>query len=231
MRGIIALAALVFAACAAQTTQPSPGAGIRACGDGAMNPDLGPAECRLHAGDHTLIVRHTEPAADDGTGVVSVDVLDERGGVLQTMTERDIPYYLGVDVQDVDGDGRGDIVVAIDRGVVNTVSAVWVYSSRAGRFERAGEVSGVVIERTREGLIAVPARSTAADWSVAFYRLDTDGLHLLASVDVHGEERDGRIDTTCSLASAPGIGSLGLTAPEVEQKFCAEPVAAHVFGS
>lgn len=229
MRWIVAVAALAVTACAPQTTS-SPGADIRECGDGAMNPDLGPAECRLHAGDNTLIVRHTEDAPDSNAGTVSVEVLGEDGSVLQTVSEGGIPYYLDVNIQDVDGDGDGDIVIALDRGNVNTVSAIWLYDAGGGNFERAGEISGVVIERTSEGLIAVPARSSAADWNVAFYRVDAGALHLQVSVDVHGEEQNGQISTTCSLAEAPAIESLGLTRREVEQKFCAEPVAAGVFG-
>ncbi|UPT61205.1 MAG: hypothetical protein M0D54_12175 [Hyphomonadaceae bacterium JAD_PAG50586_4] len=174
-------------------------------------------------------MRYSPVAEGAPGGAVSVDVLGENGAVLQTMLESDVSEYLAPSVQDVDGDGRGDILIARERGNVNTASGVWVFNGDAGAYRRVGEISGVTIQNTSDGYVAVPARSSAAAWNVAFYQLDANGLHMLASVNIEGEElAGGQIRSTCSLLDAPGIAGLNLSTGDAEAKFCAEP-AAQVF--
>jgi hypothetical protein len=182
MRALILTLAL--AACA----QSAPIEATPTCAELEFTGEYVEQTCTLIANDETLRVRYS-PVAEGATGgAVSVDVLNENGDVLQTMLESDVSEYLPPSVQDVDGDGRGDILIARERGNVNTASG-----------------------------------------NVAFYQLDVEGLHMLASVNVEGEElAGGQIRSTCSLLDAPGIDRVGLTTEQAEAKFCAEP-AAQVF--
>lgn len=223
MRALIA--AMALAACA----QNAPLEAEQACADIEFTGEYVERSCTLAANDETLRVRYSPVAEGAPGGAVSVDVLGENGAVLQTMLESDVSEYLPPSVQDVDGDGRGDILIARERGNVNTASGVWVFNGDAGAYRRVGEISGVEIANTADGYVAVPARSSAAAWNVAFYQLDANGLHMLASVNVEGEElAGGQIRSTCTLLDAPGVDRIGLDAAQAEAKFCSEP-AAQVF--
>lgn len=221
------IAALALAACA----QNAPHEAEQSCAEIEFTGEYVERTCTIVANDETLRVRYS-PVAEGATGgAVSVDVLGDDGAVLQTMLESDVSEYLAPSVQDVDGDGRGDILIARERGNVNTASGVWVFNGDAGAYRRVGEISGVDIVNTADGFVAVPARSGAAAWNVAFYQLDITGLHMLASVNIEGEElAGGQIRSTCALLDAPGVDRIGLTPEAAETKFCAEPVAAGVFG-
>ena len=223
MRALIL--ALGLAACA----QNAPLEATQTCAELEFTGEYIERTCTFIANDETLRARYSPVSEGAMGGAVSVDVLGENGVVLQTMLESDVSEYLPPSVQDVDGDGRGDILIARERGNVNTASGVWVFNGDAGAYRRVGEISGVEIVNTADGYVAVPSRGGAAMWNVAFYQLDAEGLHMLASVNVEGEElAGGQIRSTCALLDAPGIDRVGLTTELAEAKFCAEP-AAQVF--
>jgi hypothetical protein len=160
---------------------------------------------------------------------VTVNVIGERGQVVQTLLEEGVWEYHAVSVQDIDGDGRADILIPRVTGNVNTEWGVWVYDG--ARFERVGDISGVEVQRTAEGYIAVPARSSCCSWNVRYYRLDETGLHPLVTAQIDGEEETpgGRVRSTCSISESPGLADLQLNAQAAHEKFCAEP-ASQVFG-
>lgn len=223
------LVALALGACSPGVA-PDPTVELPACGDLVLTGELTPNECRLEATGGALHVRFADVPAGAVGGTVSVDVLGADNSVVQTIIEPDVLEYLPPIVQDVDGDGRGDILIARESGNVNTAHAIWLFSGENGAYRRVGEVSGVEIARTEDGYVVVPARSSAAAWNVAFYRLDGEGLHMLATVNVEGEEVNAAIRSTCTLADAPGISAIDLSIADAQTKFCAEPVAAGVFG-
>lgn len=226
------LVGLALSACAKSApTQAAPAAAP--CADMPVaTGELTPGECQLEVSGR--VVRFTFAPVAEGAvaGNVSAEVIDEDGAVVQTLLEPDVSEYLPPSAEDVDGDGRADILIRRESGNVNTVSGVWIYSGERGAYQRAGEVSGVEIQRTSEGYIAVPARSGAAAWNVAFYRLDEGGLIPLVTVGVEAQDvsADGRVTRSdCTLTDAPGLADLNLTLEAAQAKFCAEP-AAGVFG-
>lgn len=203
---------------------------LRACDELELSEGLVPGECRLEANGETLRVKFSAPPEGATGGVVSIDVVGSDRSVRQVLLEENVSEYLAPSIQDIDGDGRGDVLIPRESGNVNVAHAVWVFSDE-GLYRRAGEVSGVQIERTDEGLIAVPARTSAASWNIAFHRLDGNGLSLIASVNVEAEaQRGGALSVRCELADAPGLALLDLTTAAAETKFCAEPIVAGVFG-
>jgi hypothetical protein len=162
---------------------------------------------------------------------VTVNVLGDRGQVAQTLVETDVTEYMPPTVEDVDGDGRADILIARVLGNVNFEWGVWIYNGERQRYERVGDISGVETQRTAEGYIAVPARSSAVSWNVRYYRLDEEGLHHLVTAQIDGLEElpDGSVRSTCSVSEAPGLADLNLSERAAQEKFCAEP-ASQVFG-
>lgn len=108
---------------------------------------------------------------------------------------------------------------------MNTEYGVWIYDGT--RYSRVGDVSGVEVERTADGLIAVPARSSASSWNVRYYRLDEGGLHHLVTAQVDGLEQlpNGSVLSACGISEAPGLADLDLSERAAQERFCAEPVS------
>ena len=228
MMRIAATSALMLAACGDQTAQHL-AAGLKPCAERELSGALSPASCQLQSSGQTLRVTYADLAAGTRTGAVSIDVLGEEGQVEQTLLEADVSEYLAPSLQDVDGDGRADILIPRASGNVNTDYGVWIYDG--ARYGRVGEISGVEVERTADGLIAVPARSSAASWNVRYYRLDESGLRHLITAQIDGQEQlpDGSVRSTCTVSEAPGLADLNLSERAAEERFCAEP-ASQVFG-
>lgn len=225
---LISFAALAAMSCAPQA--PSTAAvALPACGEnGVPNRELVESTCQLQASGETLRVKFAALAAGVQSGTVSVDVLGENGAVVQTLVEPQVSEYLAPAIDDVDGDGHGDVLIARESGNVNVVWGVWIFNREQGRYARVGEVSGVEIRRTSEGYIAVPARSSAAAWNVAFYRLNEGGLAPLVTVNVEATDTnaEGQVTRqTCTIEEAAGLGDLHLTQEAARTKFCAEPAA------
>lgn len=228
---VISFAALLGASCAQQPAT-SAAANLPACGEnGSPNGELLESECQMQATGETLHVKFAALAAGVQSGTVSVDVLGENGAVSQTLVEPEVSEYLAPTIEDVDGDGHGDVLIARESGNVNVAWGVWIFNRERGRYERVGDVSGVEIQRTSDGYIAVPARSGAAEWNVAFYRLDESALAPLVTVNIEATDvtEDGHVTRqTCTIEDAPGLTTLHLTRDAARAKFCAEP-AAEVF--
>jgi hypothetical protein len=225
MRGFALLLAL--GACSQEAARVDVAA-LQACSVIARTGELTPAECRLAVGDDVARVTYEAVAEGAAGGSVRVDVLNDAGAVAQTFTESNVSEYLAPNVEDVDGDGRADILAPLSSGNVNTAYAVWLYNGDAGAYRRAGELSGVEFARTSEGYIAVSARSSAASWNVAFYRLGEQTFEPLVTVNVTANDviDDGRVlRSTCIIEAAPGLASLNLTEDAARAKFCAEPAA------
>jgi hypothetical protein len=221
----LAFAAVAVAACS-QRVPVADIAALHDCADLFLEAsEIESGECRLDAAGQTMRVSFS-PMVEGVGGTVTIDVLNADGAVAQTIVEEGVSQYLAPTVQDVDGDGRADILVARETGNVNTAYGIWIFSGDRNVFRRVGEVSGYDIARTQEGLIAVQARSGAALRNVAFYQLNTDGLVHIATVELEAREGGETVRWSCRLSDAPGAAALGLAADAAEQRFCADPMVA-----
>lgn len=146
---------------------------------GAMIPQLSTCTIALGEGQPTLSVS-SDPMAD-GEGTLRVDVLDASGASLQLIEETATGSYSYPYIEDIDGDGAADIMVPLLTGNVNTNYAVWLKTAD-GSFKRAGELSGVSIGQTPEGMIAASGRSNAAEWETGYYRVTDGALEEIAAV-------------------------------------------------
>lgn len=203
MRAVAALVALVLSAC----SPPAPGeqavaAASPSCESIEFTGALTPAECELQAGNHTLAVTYQTLPEGVVAGTVSAEVRDADGAVVQTMLETDVAEYRAPHVQDIDGDGVVDVIMVRAGGMPNAEMGLWVFNAERGQFERIGDVTAVAVDRTESGLIMAPARSSAVEWEVAFYRIDEGGLHPYASAVV--EAPAGRsTEPGCRFNTAP----------------------------
>jgi len=220
MRGALFILALALVACTPAHQERI--ATLAAECPATAQEGFGALDCRVaHGADNYMVHFAGEPAGATG-GEVTVEAGDQR------LTEGNVSAYLAPNIEDVDGDGADDVMIARDSGMVNVNYAFW--RNVRGHYVRLGEVSGVEFKRTADGLLAVPARGGAADWSVYFYSISDTAMTPVATVDVHAEGDDqGHVtSSTCTLNEAPGIAALHLTQAQAQTKFCAEP-AARVF--
>jgi hypothetical protein len=93
-----------------------------------------------------------------------------------------------------------------------------------------GEVTGVDLKNTDSGYLAVPARSSANEWDIAFYKLDGDAMNPIVSTAITARGTPDKITgQDCELTDDGGLASTGLAQEAAEAKFCAEPVVADIF--
>ncbi len=193
--------------------------------DGWKHPD-----CRAMFADASgmAIEARYKPAEDDSTEV-TVQVVAKGDATVQTIDERMGNTFGAPTLEDFDKDGRIDILVPLETGNVNTTWAAWRQVD-GGKFVRVGEPSGVSIERTASGYIATPARSSANEWSVSFFKLDADQLAPVLTADVVAQgEPDHITSVDCSIEDDGGMVAAGLTAEAARSQFCAEPLVTEIF--
>jgi hypothetical protein len=203
--------------------------------EGWKHPD-----CRLMIpGDAGLAFEARYTSAEDESTLVTLQIVQPGDATIQTLAETMGNTFEPPSTQDVDLDGLADILVPLETGNVNTTWAVWRQTKPADAdvapapdqtFVRAGELSGVEIKNTSDGLIAVAARSSASSWSVEFVKMDGATFKTVAMVDVVAQATDdGTITGVACALSAEAELDPGLDAKTAEAKFCAEPAAADIF--
>lgn len=188
----------------------------------AMDEQLASEGCLLRdeAGEQALLVTRR-------ANTVSVLVVaDGEPGQLieETVAEGQAPPWL----EDVNGDGRSDLFISRETGNVNTATAIWLAGEGGRAYARLGEIAGFGHRLTAQGLLAVPARSSAAAVEVAFYRIEPSALTEVAVVTVTGEPGPtGTLVQTCTLTRrSEGEAQ---TDRQMQDTLCAEPEAMGAF--
>jgi hypothetical protein len=187
--------------------------------DGWKHPD-----CRMMLPDQTgmAIEARYAPAEDDSTKI-TVQVVAAGDATLQTIEERMGNTFNGPTLDDVDKDGLVDILIPLETGNVNTTWAFWRQVG-GQKFVRIGEPSGVDIEKTDSGYLAVQGRSSAAEYYVTFYKLAGEELQqgVTALVIAQGEA-EKVTGVECSVEEDEGLLASGLSVKAAAAQFCAEP--------
>jgi hypothetical protein len=193
--------------------------------DGWKHPD-----CRLMLTDNSgLAVEARYTKAEDESTKVSVQVVAPGDATLQKIDETMGNTFNQISVEDIDKDGKADLLLPLETGNINTTWAVWRQQDDGKGFVRIGEPSGVEIKKTDSGYIAVPSRSSANEWDVAFYKLEGE-LTPVATASVTAEgEVDKITGVTCVVADDGGLAQAGLDQAAAQAKFCAEPSVAEIF--
>jgi len=225
MKKFLALAAIAAVAACGQPAQQEEV--LQPCDTLEWTGALEERACTIQVSGRTMTVRYAAVVEGDLAGDVTIEAPSGGGAPAQTLLEAETPEYRAPIVQDVDGDGHADIMNVLVLGNANSQRSVWIFNRERALFERVGGVSGVAVERTDDGLIVVPSRSSATEWVIQFYRLDEGGLHPVANVAV--EAPAGRsTEPGCRLLDGPGLRDVNLTDAQARERFCAER-AAQVF--
>lgn len=189
--------------------------------------------CRLMSTDKAGLAfeaRYSPPKEGEQT-TVTIQVVAPGDATLQTITEKMDNTFGAPSLQDIDKDGRDELLVPLSTGNVNTNWAVWRATGDGKQYKRVEELSGVSIEHTDSGYIAVAARSSAAEWGVGFWKFDGEDLEPIATADVKASTKgwDAIDAVECSVEDAGGLKELKLSAKEADKLFCGEKVVKDLF--
>lgn len=191
-------------------------------------------DCRVQSSDGVGLAfeaRYEQPAGG-GEGKVRVQVVAAGDATLQTIEEDILNTFNHPFLQDIDGDGRDELLIPLVTGNVNTSWAIWRAKGAETQFVRLEELSGIDIDRTEDGFITTSARSSASSWEIGYWRMDGDDLEpvVTVSVSAEGVDADGNVlNETCTVTDAGGLAETGLTQEQAQAKFCAEEPADGVF--
>ena len=171
-------------------------------------------DCFVSLSNGRVIVRMSGLSEDEwGDPVETVDLTFRRDdGLVQSFADRLGSSFLHPGGSDIDGDGDDDLLLPQATGNVNTTWRVWVQGERG--FTEAGEVNGIEVAPQGEGLVAVPARSSAAEWETAYYRVEDGRLHGVFSVATDLSAG------SCSVTDWGGLENLGLTVEQAAARYC-----------
>jgi hypothetical protein len=189
-----------------------------AADEGWKHPD-----CRAMFPDQSglaIEARYT-PAEDESTKI-TIQVVQTGDATIQQFEERMGNTFNGPTLADFDKDGKVDIQLPLETGNVNTTWALWRQVD-GPKFVRIGEPSGVEIEKTESGYLAVQGRSSAAEYYVTFYKLVGEDLQeqLTARVTAQGEP-DKIAGVDCAIEEDEPFAASGLTLDAAKTQFCAE---------
>lgn len=180
----------------------------------------GDADCRLMAPGETGLGAdvHYEGAKDGPLELTLT--LSANGTIIQTIRETteftfNLPLF-----EDLDSDGRAELLVPLMTGNVNTTFAVWRGKDGEPQFERAGEVAGIDVVAFSDGMFVTPARSSAASWGTTYYIFEDNKVAPVVTAETSLGE-DGETET-CTVVDEGGLAEIGLSLDEAQVKFCAE---------
>jgi hypothetical protein len=221
MKGICAIAVAGVLSVAACTQQTAP-----ATYDLSLYPACADVEDLATATDGCVLTQ--EPmlhalVVDLAEGKVNVQVVAGGEGGQLIQEEAQGPSFIPT-LADFNGDSQPDLLVPLSTGNVNTTWAVYAASQDAN-YTRLGEFSGIGWGPSATGLIAVPARSSAASWEVSFYDVEPGGLTLIATVET-ALEREGAAPS-CRLLGTPVLGAQ--TMDEALVQYCRDPAVTGIW--
>jgi hypothetical protein len=164
---------------------------------GGMQPELMPCRILLGEGKPSLVVTSTPMTeGDEGpSGQIRIETWGDGGLSLQVIEETALFAFNYPYIEDLTGDGLPDLMVPLMTGNVNTSYAFWVQDAD-GQFVRAGELSGVSIGQTPQGLIAASGRSSAAEWETGYFRVTNGALEEVAAVVNRADPESGEAPLT-----------------------------------
>jgi hypothetical protein len=165
-----------------------------------------------------------------------VTVTDSSGTVVQTINELLEPTSpAGVGLQDVDGDGRDELIIPMGQtrfnGSANTRFSVWRAVGDGTHFERT-QMVGQALYPSGDGYIVTNGGAlTSRD--LTFYLPTGAGFTLTVSLTIEPEQVEpgtGRVITlSCRAHQEEGLGSIDMDVHQAEATFCASPAAMAIW--
>jgi hypothetical protein len=240
MHGPISVAVAAVIATAAATC-PAAGAdtSLPPCSRtaGAINPasQLDHPNCRLHSNDRMGLnfdVTYWSTGPSEPPRAAKVVVTDGSGTVIQTINEMLEPSSPdAVGLQDLDGDGRDEVIIPIARhsfsGSPNTRFAVWRADGNREHFERT-QMVGQAIYPSGDGYV-VTNGGALTNRDLTFYLPTGAGFTLVVVLTIEAEQVDpatGKVQTVlCRAHQEDGLHAIDMNIRQAQDTFCASPTA------
>jgi hypothetical protein len=193
-------------------------------------------DCRMHSGALDFAVTYWSTPELPAPRAVKVTLTDPSGQVVQTIDELLEPSSPGgVGLQDIDGDGRDELVIPIAQnlfnGSQNTRFAVWRAPGDRLHFERT-QMVGQAVYPSGDGYLVT--NGGALDSRDLTFYLPTDaGYTLVVVLTIEAEEVDQDthrvLTVVCRAHQEDGLHAVDMTLHQAEDQFCASPAAKAIW--
>jgi len=193
-------------------------------------------DCRLHSGALDFAVSYWTVPELPGPRAAKVTVTDASGAVVQTIDELLEPSSPGgVGLQDVDGDGREELIIPIAQnlfnGSPNTRFAVWRAPGDRLHYERTQMVGQAVYPSGDGYLVTNGGALDSRD--LTFYLPTGAGYTLVVVLTIEAEQVDPDshrvLTVVCRAHQEDGLHAVDMDVYQAEDTFCASPAAAAIW--
>jgi len=190
----------------------------------------------MHSGGLDFAVNYWTVPELPGPRAVKVVVTDSSGEVVQTIDELLEPSSPGgVGLQDIDGDGRDELIIPVAQhlfnGSPNTRFVVWRAPVDRLHFERTQMVGQAVYPSGDGFLVTNGGAMDSRD--LTFYLPTGAGYTLVVVLTIEAEEVDlntGKVLTViCRAHKEDGLHAVGMDVYQAEDHFCASPAAKAIW--
>jgi hypothetical protein len=194
-------------------------------------------DCTMHSGGLDFAVTYWSVSELPGPRAVKVIVTDSSGAVVQTIDELLEPSSPGgVGLQDVDGDGRDELIIPISQNLLNgdnpnTRFSVWRAPGDSRHYERT-QMVGQAVYPSGDGYL-VSNGGGPASRDLTFYLPTGAGYALVVVLTIEVLEVDpatNRVLTVnCRAHQEDGLHAVDMTTHQAEDYFCNSPAAKAIW--
>nr|WP_156689034.1 hypothetical protein [Mycobacterium sp. Marseille-P9652] len=193
-------------------------------------------DCRLHSGGLDFAVTYWSVPELPRPRAVKVTVTDASGAVVQTIDELLEPSSPGgVGLEDVDGDGREELIIPIAQnlfnGSPNTRFSVWRAPGDRLHYERTQMVGQAVYPSGDGYLVTNGGALDSRD--LTFYLPTGAGYTLVVVLTIEAEQVDPDthhvLTVICRAHQEDGLHAIDMDVYQAEDTFCASPAAMAIW--